>query len=410
MNSALNSWEVRVQLRQLSWSVWRMLIYSMIFGIGMSFFDVLFSFYLVSMDFGIEMAGILSTTARVAGLVVGIPAGLFIDRIGARRALIISVVAYVAALAWVLHAPTVTWLIISQFVAGSAWSIVATATIPLLISVTNHELQPTVIGLNEAAVSTISLVGSIAAGMLPSILAASMAVDPQSAPAYRSALLIGVAVILLAVVPVARALTPATHSNAPSTQNSPRSDAEYPTRSTWQLVSYALASMILGIGGGLFLPFQSLFFRTEFGLSDAMVGSIVAFNGISLGIGALVMGRLVGQRDLRTWGTIARMMGAPAMLLMAVPILPVAFVGYCLRGFAVGASVSTNDVLVMRLAGPRQRGLMSSIMTVLWSSGWAIAATASGFLQKSYGFGPILVVGSLAYVVSGLAIWYFERE
>jgi len=53
---------------------------------------------------------------------------------------------------------------------------------------------------------------------------------------------------------------------------------------------------------------------------------------------------------------------------------------------------------------------MSSIMTVLWSSGWAIAAIASGFLQKSYGFGPILVVGSLAYVVSGLAIWYFERE
>jgi predicted MFS family arabinose efflux permease len=67
-------------------------------------------------------------------------------------------------------------------------------------------------------------------------------------------------------------------------------------------------------------------------------------------------------------------------------------------------------VLVMRLAGPRQRGLMSSIMTVLWSSGWAIAATASGFLQKSYGFGPILVVGSLAYIVSGLSIWYFERE
>lgn len=410
MNSALNSREVRVQLRQLSWSVWRMLIYSMIFGIGMSFFDVLFSFYLISMDFGIEMAGILSTTARVAGLVVGIPAGMVIDRIGARRTLIISVIAYVAALVLVLHAPTAVWLIVFQFVAGSAWSIVATATVPLLISVTNHALQTTVIGLNEAAVSAISLVGSIVAGILPSMLATMMDVDLQSAPAYRGALFIGAAIVLMAVIPVARALTPAPQSNAPGPTGDTRTADDYPTRTTWQLVQYALASMTLGFGGGLFLPFQSLFFRTEFGLSDAMVGSIVAFNGISLGIGALVMGRLVGQRDLRTWGMIARMMGAPAMLLMAVPILPVAFVGYCVRGFAVGASVSTNDVLVMRLAGPRQRGLMSSIMTVLWSSGWAIAAIASGFLQKSYGFGPILVVGSLAYVVSGLAIWYFERE
>lgn len=53
--------------RNIPWSAWRVLCHSVIFGVGMSFFDVLFSFYLVSMDFGIESAGLVSTTTRKIG-------------------------------------------------------------------------------------------------------------------------------------------------------------------------------------------------------------------------------------------------------------------------------------------------------------------------------------------------------
>jgi len=72
----------------------------------------------------------------------------------------------------------------------------------------------------------------------------------------------------------------------------------------------------------------------------------------------MLAGRVLGHRNLRMWAGALRLITAPVFACLMFPVLPF----------------------------------------------------ASGFLQKSYGFGPILVVGSLAYVVSGLAIWYFERE
>ena len=72
--------------------------------------------------------------------------------------------------------------------------------------------------------------------------------------------------------------------------------------------------------------------------------------------------------------------------------------------------ISLNDVLTMRLVNPQQRGFSSSILNMAWAAGWAITATLSGYVQTSYGFTPLLILGALAYVLSGLAIWKFERD
>ena len=106
--------------RNIPWSAWRVLLHSVLFGVGMSFFDVLFSFYLVSMGFGVEAAGIMSTTARMAGLAFGIPAGLIIDKIGAKRALIIGIIGYTLGMMVLLFMPSLILLIVSQFEIGRA--------------------------------------------------------------------------------------------------------------------------------------------------------------------------------------------------------------------------------------------------------------------------------------------------
>lgn len=64
----------------------------------------------------------------------------------------------------------------------------------------------------------------------------------------------------------------------------------------------------------------------------------------------------------------------------------------------------------MHLVNARQRGRMSSLMTVLWSAGWGISATLSGYLQKDYGFAPLITLSAVAYVLSGVAIWFFAKD
>jgi MFS family permease len=393
-------------LRRIPVVVWRVLLHSMLIGLGMSFFDVLFNFYLVSIGYKADTIGVLSTVARIGGLVVGIPAGRLIDRIGARRALILSVLVYMVGLVSVLYAPDRIWLFAAQFVVGCAFAMLFSALFPLLTVTTPHAQQPTVFGLNEMALNTIGLVGSMLAGWLPSIVGPWLNVSSQSTLAYRVVLLIGVVVLTASALPLLGTLEPAPHLDDDGV---PIVTAA-PMRSNWQIVSYGIAGFLIGMGSGTFFPFQSLFLRDHLHLTDSAVGTVLAFGGVTLGVGALAAGHVFGERNLRVWSSVFRIAAAPALLLMLAPTVWAAVVGFLLRALLIGCSISLNDVLTMRLVNPQQRGFSSSVGNMAWAAGWAITATLSGYVQTAYGFTPLLVLGALAYVLSGLAIWWFERE
>jgi MFS family permease len=391
--------------RAIPWSAWRVLMHSVLFGLGISFFDVLFTFYLVSMGFGSETAGILSTTARIAGLVIGLPAGVFVDRIGPRRALVIGVVGYAAMMAWLLFAPTVLWLIISQFAAGCFVSLAMTAMMPMITTATPPAQRPLVFGLNEASIG-LGLIGSVIAGWLPSVLAPWVQVNAQDALAYRLALLVGVAIIFIAVVPILTVIqTSSAHDDAAEAH-----DSDVPIKAPRRIVGYAVASLFVGMGGGTFLPFQSLYFRTQLGMADHDVGIVIAIGEVLIGAGALLAGRWLGQRNLRHWAGLLRLITAPIFACLMIPVLPFALVGYFGRSFLMGGSFALNDVLTMHLVNARQRGRVASLMTVFWSAGWGISATLSGYVQTGYGFAPLIAFSAVAYVLSGLAIWFFTKD
>jgi MFS family permease len=397
----MNSW------RKIPFTVWRILIHSMLIGLGMSFFDVLFNFYLVSIGYAADTAGILSTTARIAGLVVGIPGGMLIDRIGARRALITAVLIYVVGLSCVVFAPTTVLLIASQFVVGCAFALLFAALFPLLTVTTPHAQQTAAFGLNEAALNMIGLVGSIVAGWLPTVIAPWLQASDQSAVVYRVVLLIGVAILGLSTLPLIGHLEEAGERDADGVLTD---GANIAAHSNWTILKYGMAGFLMGVGSGTFFPFQSLFFRMQFDLPDAQVGTILAFSGVSLGLGAVLAGHYIGKRSLRVWAGSFRILAAPMLLLMLSPVLWLSVFGFIVRALLIGGSISLNDVLTMRLVNPQQRGFASSIWNMQWAAGWAITATLSGFVQTSYGFTPLLILGAIAYVLSSISIWQWQRD
>jgi predicted MFS family arabinose efflux permease len=129
-----------------------------------------------------------------------------------------------------------------------------------------------------------------------------------------------------------------------------------------------------------------------------------------MGIGAMLGGRLLGHRNLRMWAGTLRLITAPVFACLMLPVLPFAIFGAFGRAFFMGGSFTLNDVLVMQLVSAKQRGRLASLMTMFWSLGWAISSTASGYLQQSIGFAPLIGMSAVAYVLSGLSIWYFERD
>ncbi len=397
---------LRLSLAGIPAAVWRILAHSFLYGFALSIADILFNFYLVSQGYTVNDVGLLSMVSRAAGMVMGLPIGWLIDRLGPQRAMIAGVVGY--ALGWValLQAPALPWLIVAQFVVGACYLLAATAVTPLLALVTIEAQRPLVFGMNASATLMVGLLGSVVGGVLPLLAAGIIAVDPQSTPAYRLALTTVIGLSIVALLPVLTHLPVATASGEDS-----GAVVDTPTRCSWlTLIWMSTPSLLLGIGGGAILPFQNLFLRDQFDLNDASVGLVLALAAVGGGIGALVGAPVVRRIGLQRGAAWLRLGAAPAMLLMLTPWLPLAIIGLFARGFFIAASYPMNDALVMGATTPAQRGLAMSLMSLLWAGGWAVSAVIWGWVAPVFGYGPQIVAAAIAYTLSALVIWNLRLQ
>ncbi|MFM2032029.1 MAG: hypothetical protein RLZZ297_794 [Chloroflexota bacterium] len=393
-------------LKNVPRAAWFVLLHAVLFGLGMSFFDVLFNFFLVSRGYGTQLAGILATTMRLAGLIVGVPAGLLVDRYGSRRSLGFAMLVFATTLVWQLYAPSEFWIIATQFFNGCAAAVAMTSIMPLLAATTHDEAQRGfVFGLNEASIS-IGLVGGIIAGWLPSIIAPLLQVDAQSLAAYRTAMLIGTGLFYLSVIPILFVRV-AEHHEEP--HHDAAANAGVPQKRRDFLV-YGLPNLLMGLGGGAIIPFQSLLLRNQFGLPDHTVGLVISFAELAIGGGALLSGHLLAKKRLRFWVATLRALAGPGLLLILAPWSALSIVGYLWRAFALGMAVTLSDLQIMRFVKPKQRGVAMSMITIMWSAGWGSAALLSGFVQPVYGFAPLVVFGCIAYIGAGVAAWLIFVE
>ncbi len=397
----------RATMERISPQVWRVLLHSLLFGLAGSIADLLFNFYLVSLGYGADTAGLMATVYRGAGALLGLPLGVLIDRFGARTLLVVGAVGFGVAYALLLMVSQLWALILFVFLAGAANVLALTAVVPLLTGITSGEERAAVFGMNASAGLIIGLVGSSVGGLLPGAAALVLGVGARDTAAYRLALSVVVVLGCVSVAPVLLGFR-----SRPAAIETAATVAAEPQRRlrSLHLVRFAIPSLMLGVGGGLFLPFQNLFFRTVFGLDDAVVGVMLAMGALGMGLGALIGAPVAARLGLRQAASLLRFGSVFAVALMLTPLLPIVVAGYMLRGAFIAASYPLNDALVMQLTPAQQRGIAISLMSVLWSLGWSAAAWVSGQIQVVYGFTPVLAASLVAYALSAWAIWAIREE
>jgi predicted MFS family arabinose efflux permease len=176
------------------------------------------------------------------------------------------------------------------------------------------------------------------------------------------------------------------------------------------MLRMALPALTLGIAAGTFLPFQNLFFRQQFHLPDAIVGTLIACSALTMGIGAMFGSPIAQRIGLRPAAALLRLIAAPSIMLMLTPALLPAVIGYLIRGWGIGASYPLNDAYSMQIISPRHRGTIVSLTSMVWSLGWATTSSVSGLIEKQYGFTPLLVVGAVAYIASAVTVYTLPNE
>lgn len=386
-------------LARITPSVWRVLAHSILLGLAISIAELLFNFYLVSLGYAADVAGLLSMVSRIAGAAMGLPIGMLIERAGPRRSLILGAFMYGASWGVLLLLPTLWALALMQALIGVAYLLALAAVVPMLAAVTQPSQRSAIFGLNASVSLMIGLLGSAVGGVLPGLAATLLNVAPLDTAAYRFALASVVVLSAVAVLPVLRHIP-----DAEPDANEEAANMAMERVSALTLVRFTLPALFLGVAGGALLPFQNLFLRQQFGLSDAAVGAVLAWSAVGMGVGAVLGAPVSARLGLQRSTTLLRLGAFPATLLILTYALLPTVVGFFLRGMFVAASYPQNDALVMRLIPPQQRGVTISLMGAMWSLGWAATSVVSGWVQIRWGFGPPILTAALAYLLSGAVI------
>ncbi len=253
----------------------RLYLANLLFASGLFFYSFLYEFFLGQLGHSVAVMGYATAATTAGGLLAILPAGLLVDRTGARSAFLVAATMTICGLALSSVAAHPLFIYGVGVLIGAGISVWRVAMAPLLMYLTGSQNRERAFSWNVGLLVGSGALWTALAGRMP--LWAGAAFDAQGVGAYRIALLAG-AVGTTASVVVFRGITlpaqavPAAgiHSPPPPSRSSaaPRAEHDGGKRLWAQILVVALFMT----GPALVIPFSNIFFQRQHGLPVDQIG------------------------------------------------------------------------------------------------------------------------------------------
>ena len=368
---------------------------------------LLLNLYLDSLGFDVAFIGLTNTLFTAFSVVCSVPAGLIADRIGRKRAMVIGLAGIALSQLGVAVFSDGRLIAASSTLFGIVGPLFLTSVPPFLTENSAPRDRAMLFTVDASLMNLASFVTTTGGGYLPRLLAAILGVGPESAPAYRGAMLAAAGAMAAGLVPVL-ALQGGRNPAFPrrAAGFSPRM---WPRFSNPQLMAKILIPRILnGFGAGLVFPFLNLFYKQQFGVSDAALGWILGVTSVVVALMQLVGGAIAERQGKIRSTLVARAVATPMMLIMGfAPSLPLAAAANWVRSGLMRLGGPLYMAFVMEQLDESERATGSSLMSMGWDLGWSTAPTVSGLVQVQWGFGPLFVATTALYGLGVVCVYRF---
>ena len=373
------------------------LCHSLLFHIALlGIADILLNFYLVSIGFGGQTIALLQSLPRLSGFLIGLPIGLFANRIGNRRLIVLSTVGITLSVAATALTTSLPLLALSRFAWGACFGANQVVKPPFMVTLTDRSEHTAQFSWHNLVSMLAVAMGSALGGLLPMLLGGAVHAD---ASAYRASITLAALILLLSVLP----MLPLGGRGEAVGQNW-RAGA-------WRLLPWrrllrlTFPLFVFGISGGLTFPFFNLFFRDVFGLGDSAVGAVI-------GLGWLVMGAVplanpLWQARLGRAGALFTLMLLSALAFIGLGVAQALALAVVFYALAIGARNTMQPLfqpLLLDSLAEAHHNLASSVGLALWNMGWFGATLGFGWLQLSLGYRGIMLLVAVFVLLNGLSI------
>lgn len=401
------------RLDRVGWSALRYAPYRLFLGSMLSFSSggfVMFSalgWYVLQLTGSAAAVGVAFSAYGLPALLLTAHAGVFTDRLGSRRMLVISLtgiagIAAVLALVAASGSPPYLLIVALAFVLGIAQAIGTPASVAIVSDLVPAPALSSAVTLNFLHMNAARIVGGVIGGTL--LAATSPAVGFAAV-----ALLSAAPAVALGRLPVVL--------HAAGDRDRPRSSLMGPLVEAFRyaiahptlgvLIVLAIAPGTIGLGYIFVLPLAA----EELGIGAGGLGALLVVSGIGgmlAGLSLEAAHRRVGHGR----GVIGGLAGAAISMAAfgLAPGVPLAMLALVVVGGSILTYAASSVTLIQALAPPRLRGRMVSLFAMLYWGMMPVGSLLTGFVAEATTARTTVFLCGVGLGVTGLVAFVIRPQ
>ena len=386
------------------------LLSTLLYGFSFSVWELFFNLYILSLGLNNDLLGLIRSATPLAALVLGLPLGLFSDRVGRRTSMLIGLSVGLLGMFFQVRLPNPALIFAFGLLQGAGFMLYHVSQPPFIMAISKQENQAIIFSLNFGLLTVATTIGNLVAGQVPNLIERWLGITQGTASSYQWVITAGILLAVTSLVPVFLIR-----------EKKDKAEGERPRIPLQKIIRklsarkivrrLAIINLVMGFGASLLIPYLNVFLRGKFNIGDELLGVIFSLSSLLVFIGSMISPWLVRITRSRIIPTVATQ-GTSLLFLFSLgfsPILWVAVVSLLFRTVLMQMSSPLLDNYAMLVSEPEEGGTIASVRGIGWQTGQAFGIFISGFIQTRFGFEPIFITTGLLYAITISLTWVYFR-
>lgn len=357
--------------------------------IGMGVFMVMYNLYIKELGMPETINGKVISMTAMASAIMLVPAGFLGDKFGRKWMIIGGAIFGGMTLFYRGIAVAETPIIYAAFLTGLFMAFVQVSGVPFLAENSKPAERVHMFSIHFALVTVANVIGSLLGGIVADVLKIITGMD--AAAAIRWALLVGAVIFTSGLFPLFKLQNKPpdpvqVKQDAVKTKSIDSIESSF-KRNIIVIAHFSFASVLIGFGSGLVVPYLNLYFSNRFDATNAYIGFI-----LSLGSAMTAVAMLIGPLLVKKVGKVKalilfQVLSIPFLLLTAYTTsLMLASLGFLMRQALMNAGNPIQSAIAMEIVADKYKGLANSVNQMMFNIGWAAMGPVAAGLVISKGF------------------------
>ena len=354
--------------------------------IGMGVFMVMYNLYIKELGMPETINGKVISMTAMASAIMLIPAGFLSDKFGRKWMIVGGAMFGAMTLFYRSVAITESPIIYAAFFTGLFMAFVQVSGVPFLAENSTANERVHMFSLHFALMTIANVIGSFFGGVIADVLQVILLIEATEA--IRWALLIGAIIFTIGLIPLLKLQnkSPEPLQLKVVVENAVLKEENSLKRNLIYIFHFSFASLLIGFGSGLVVPYLNLYFSNRFDASNTYIGLILslgsAMTAVAMLIGPLLVKKVGKVRAL----IIFQLLSIPFLILTAYTTsLLLASIGFLIRQALMNAGNPIQSAVAMEVVSDKYKGLANSVNQTVFQVGWATMGPVAAGLVMTFG-------------------------